>query len=530
MAVSIRSDAHSHSDAGRRIACLLVKDLPVAATVRAHPDLREIAFALSIGKGPRAPLGFVSAPARRIGVVPGMTAAQAGAVAPDLMVLPRNTALEQAAADALLDVAESFSPVVEDGGPGRVYLDLAGLGGLYGSENDMAQELARRVRQVGMEAEIGIAANKEIAYLAARCGGARIIDAGRETEFLQWVPLELLELEPEVELQLERLGIRRLGELTRLDPKELGSRMGAGAVELVRLVSGQSGGPLSARRPVEIFTEKTELEYAVELLEPLSFILRGLLERLTARLKVRGLTAGNLTLSLGLAGHRRDERRVSVAAATNEVRSLLTLLILDLEKAPPAEGVETVQLSVQARVPRPAQSDMFLPPAPAPERLQTTLARLAALCGPDHVGTLLPANSHRPEALERIDFTPPPPSVANLPQPQSNGHPVNRIVLRAIRPPQEVEVMFSRGMPDFVRGRQICARVVSIAGPWRRQGEWWKSALTPDDDANESAMSHGALPCGFAHDYYEMALDDGGVYRVFRDLRTAQWFVDGIYD
>ena len=32
---------------------------------------------------------------------------------------------------------------------------------------------------------------------------------------------------------------------------------------------------------------------------------------------------------------------------------------------------------------------------------------------------------------------------------------------------QEVEVMFSRGMPEFVRGRQISARVVSIAGPWR---------------------------------------------------------------
>ena len=529
MAIGSRSLAHSHSDADRRIACLLVKDLPVAAMVRANPDLREAAFALSIGKGPRAPLGFVSAPARRIGVVPGMTAAQAGAVAPDLMVFARNAALEQAAADALLDVAESFSPVVEDGGPGRVYLDLAGLGGLYGSENDMAQELARRVRQVGMETEIGIAANKEIAYLAARCGGIRIIDAGRQTEFLQWVPLELLELEPEVELQLERLGIRRLGELARLDPKELGSRMGAGAVELVRLVSGQTGGPLSARRPAEIFTEKTELEYAIELLEPLSFILRGLLERLTARLKVRGLTAGNLTLSLGLAGRRRDERRATVAAATNEVRSLLALLILDLEKSPPSEGVEAVQLSAQARVPRPAQSDMFLPPAPAPERLQTTLARLAALCGPDHVGTLLPANSHRLEALERIEFAPPPPASASSLE-QCNRHPVNRIVLRAIRPPQEVEVMFSRGMPDFVRGHQICARVVSIAGPWRRQGEWWKSALTSEGDAKNADASQSALTRGFAHDYYEMALDDGGVYRVFRDLRTEQWFVDGIYD
>src|SRR5260370_11400439 len=174
---------------------------------------------------------------------------------------------------------------------------------------------------------------------------------------------------------------------------------------------------------------------------------------------------------------------------------------------------------------------MFLPPAPAPERLQTTLARLAALCGPDQVGTLLPANSHRPAALERIDFAPPPAS-ASRPEPERNGRAVNAIVLRAIRPAQEVEVMFSRGMPEFVRGRQICARVVSIAGPWRRQGEWWKSALDSECGAENGAP--GAPRCGrpggFAHDYYEMALADGGVYRVFRDLQTEQWFVDGVYD
>jgi protein ImuB len=509
--------------AGRRIACLLVKDLPLAGTIRANPELREAAFALSIGKGPRASLGFVSDAARRAGVIPGMTVAQASAVAPDLTVLARDPALEQAAADALIDVAESFSPIVEDGGAGRVYLDLAGLSGLYGAETDMAAELARRVRQVGMEAEIGIAANKDIAYLAARCGGVRVIDAGREQEFLQWVPLELLGLEPDVELQLERLGIRRLGELARLDPRELGSRMGAGAVELIRLVSGQTGGPLLARRPGEIFTEKIELEYAIELLEPLGFVLRGMLERLVARLRLRGVVAGDLTVSLEMAGRRRDERRVSVAAATNEVRSLLTLLLLDLEKSPPPEGVEAVQLSAQARTPRPAQDDMFLPPAPAPERLQTTLARLAALCGPGNVGTLLPADSHRPDAMERVDFAPP--SSVACP-PQSNGHAANPIVLRAIRPAQEVEVMSSRGMPEFVRGRQISARVVSIAGPWRRQGEWWKSALDSEHRNGNGAVLAG----GFAHDYYEMALDDGGVYRVYRDLRSDRWFVDGIYD
>jgi hypothetical protein len=35
---------------------------------------------------------------------------------------------------------------------------------------------------------------------------------------------------------------------------------------------------------------------------------------------------------------------------------------------------------------------------------------------------------------------------------------------------------------------------------------------------------------GFVRDYYELALEDGGVYRVFRDLDSHRWFLDGAYD
>jgi len=72
--------------------------------------------------------------------------------------------------------------------------------------------------------------------------------------------------------------------------------------------------------------------------------------------------------------------------------------------------------------------------------------------------------------------------------------------------------MCSRGMPEFVRGTDLGGRVISFAGPWRRDGEWWSGAS------------------GFSRDYYELALDDGGVYRAFRDLNSERWYVDGVYD
>ncbi len=149
-------------------------------------------------------------------------------------------------------------------------------------------------------------------------------------------------------------------------------------------------------------------------------------------------------------------------------------------------------------------------------------------------------------------------------------------MIRAIRPADEVEVMCSRGgIPEFVRGRIVCARVVSISGPWRREGEWWldsetpangsltaaapspalamrahplyapgatgqgeglqslrEASLTPLPDQGEDARATRARVRVFplARDYYDVALADGGVYRMFCDLRSQQWFVDGVYD
>src|SRR5713101_5131752 len=278
----------------KRIACVLVADFAVAAITRANPELRDRPFALtrmptppaSNSSGlirkpaayqPHSELSHVSPSARAAGLRPAMTVAQARALVPDLIVTRPSSAAERSAADALLDVAESMSPVAEEGTPGCVWLDLTGVERLYrysigaeGSaddvENSIAEELIRRTRRIGLEAAAGIGSNKEIAHLAARCGGARVIAPGREREFLDWLPLDLLELDPngqgdEVELMLKRLGIRRLGDIARLDSRALGSRLGRYGVQLARLAHGEGSATVIARPRAETFAEAAEFEY-----------------------------------------------------------------------------------------------------------------------------------------------------------------------------------------------------------------------------------------------------------------------------
>jgi nucleotidyltransferase/DNA polymerase involved in DNA repair len=213
------------SVASSRIACILVVDFPLAAAMRQSPELSDRPLVLIESAGRRDPAGvanlecrFVSARARAMGVRAGMTVARARAAAAGLAVMSRSPAAEASAAEALIDVALSFSPLVEAGADGEVYLDLGGLERLHqrlhadshrkdagagtsassspaempDTETALAQEALARVARLKMEAAVGVASSKEVALLTARCGGARAIAAGREKEFLNWLPLDLL--------------------------------------------------------------------------------------------------------------------------------------------------------------------------------------------------------------------------------------------------------------------------------------------------------------------------------------------------
>jgi protein ImuB len=494
-----------------RIVCIDVPSFPLAAWLRVDPELRAAPLVVTDRPGPRGRIVACAAAVAQRGIAVGLTAAQAAAIASELVVRPVSPAAEQAAQAALSDAAYSCSPRVEEGDPGTVYCDADGLQGLYASEVELAHAVARRVRGLGLEASVGIAATKIAARLAARDGGGvAVLPPHAEWRFLAPLSIELLAPSPALRETLARWGIRTLGDLAALPISALATRLGPEGVQLARRARGEDEHPL-APRPLPLqFEEAAALDYGVDNLEPLLFILRGLFDRLLARLALRGLICGDLRLSLGLLNRGRDERTVTVAVPSNEVMPLLTLVRLHLEAQPPADAVETMRLAAVPERLRPMQLDFFRPKGPAPAQLAATLARLTALCGAAAVGAPAVVNSHRPEAYDLQPFTAEPA--------KSQVEPVatRAVALRALRPPRRLEVFCNRDQPDFVRLADATAagchgRVVTLAGPWRVQAEWWR-------------------PDAVHRDYYDAQLSDGGVYRLFFDRAQQQWFVDAVYD
>ena len=49
------------------------------------------------------------------------------------------------------------------------------------------------------------------------------------------------------------------------------------------------------------------------------------------------------------------------------------------------------------------------------------------------------------------------------------------------------------------------------AGPWTLEDGWWNNRPVE-------------------RDYWDVELSGGGLYRVYRDRETGDWFADGMYD
>ena len=198
----------------------------------------------------------------------------------------------------LLECARGFSPHIEETSPDTVVFDVRGLEALHGPPAALAREIARRV---GVPANIAIAPNPDAAVHAARgYRGITVIERGQESAALAKLPVNLLGGSPDIAELLHLWGVRTFGDFAKLPPLGVAARLGEEGIELQRLAAGHGYRRLrEIVDPLE-FEAETELEYPVELLEPLAFILNDLINGICSRLQHRALATNELRLALSL--------------------------------------------------------------------------------------------------------------------------------------------------------------------------------------------------------------------------------------
>jgi protein ImuB len=536
-------------------ACIYVPNFPVAAALRAEPELKSHAVAILEGKPPLEKIIAVNEKAAHMGIAPGMTKAQAELCA-DIALRTRSPLQESAAHAALLDCAQSFSPCVEDTACDTALLDLAGMKSLLGSLPEISRAIHTRAAALGLEANVAVASNPDTAVLAARglcarsCGtgaparaAVTVIPEGKEAEQLGPLPVEVLFTDREDADEkksatrlletLHRWGIRTLRALAALPEVSLSERLGQEGLRSQQLARGAASRTLVQVEEPLLFEEAIELEHPIVLLEPLAFLLNRLLEQICARLSSRARSTQELRLTLDLEtfaprnqqsklSNQQFIRTLRLPLPMLDAKVFLKLLQLDLNAHPPGAPIMKIHLAVEPARPRPGQAGLFLPPSPEPEKLELTLARIAALVGGQKVGALELLDTHHPEGFRMQRFVAATPE-KNLREKASDSSEEKSIVtaLRRFRPPLRASVTLECGHPAHLvcKKKEVQGSVLWKAGPWRASGDWWEREAWSRDEW-DIAVQNGSPRNGTEISFY----------RLVHDLLGGVWFVEGSYD
>ena len=515
------------------------------------------------------------------------------------------------AADAharLMAVAREFSPRVERLSEELLALDVSGLERWFENSRALAgspvrqphwgalgEQLRHAAADRGLAAHVAVAATCTAAVLCARGrAGLTVAPAGEEAARLAPLPLDVLSAwtisrgqwaaafaegygEPRRSstehrwvdsgqapiATFRRWGLKTLGNLANLPDVEVSERLGQAGIVWQRLARGEDLQPLVPTLPDEHYEESLELEWPIEQLEPLSFVLGRLLDALCTRLEQADRGVAVLHVRLNLVGGQRFIRTLQLPAPMRDARTLRTLALLDLESNPPPGAIDRVTVAADVVEGRVLQFSL-LARAFHPERLSTLLARLSALMGADRVGAPALVDSHRPGVFAMVPFeagrVPGRESVrssgrslasggaasakatASLAEARAIGSERRRgapralknddqvaessnvkssatsalkdfPVVRRFRQPVPARVDLHQGRPVRVTSNRRHLRGGSVevcAGPWRSSGDWWVSAWDRDE--------------------WDVAVRDGATYLIFQDRQRGGWFIDGILD
>ncbi|MDE0343011.1 MAG: DNA polymerase Y family protein [Deltaproteobacteria bacterium] len=463
--------------------CLLVTHLPVKAELRRRPELAGRPLIISTA-GPARPQALDASP-EAAGVATGQSVAEALSRCAGAVTLPMDTAYLSEVNDRLLSALWDVVPAVEAAGWGVFQLDLTGMDGMYGGMVGLVEALLS-VGEAWLRPRLGIGMGKFLAYCAAvwsEAGGWRQVPADA-ARWLEPLPASWLPLDGDALARLEGFGIRTLGDMARLPAAALAEFMGPDGIRAWRLAQGIDPDPVIPTPLPERLTERLEFPFPVDAVPAIEAGISSLSERLWRSASLRARCVGEATvqgelLSEGFWKFERVLRRPA-GSADALTRSLLA-------------GLGARDGGGGSRWPDVPLLDLALTVG----ALTPEIGRQATIWQRERV-----TNVGDVAGVERL--------AAMVP---GSAMPERRWALSAslvpVNLPAKTSVESVSGAPRRVRtdGRHW-RPVEQVVDLWEIETEWW-------------------TPQPVNRRYWRLALTDGGLLTVYRDLATGQWFRQG---
>jgi protein ImuB len=499
-------------------------DAPLAVVAKIRNALRVVA---------------VECRAAERGIRLGETLADARGKHPDLIVAEEDAAADRALLEKIADWCDRYTPLVALDPPHGLFLDITGCAHLFGAgaggEAALLADCLARLNAQGFEAFGAVASTASVAWALAHHGAGGCVPPGAEAEAIATLPVSALRIMDEQTELLDRLGLKRIGDILEKPRAPLAARFGTDFVRRLDQALGHADEVLSPRRPAPRLS--AERGFAEPLTEETALLetLRSLAATLASALERHGLGAQRLEASFfRIDGHvaRASLGTASPVRAADTVAALFSERLAALASDWDAGfGFDMIRLAVLDAAPLTAKQMDFSGDGADEQGVAALIDRLGARLGPARVTRFVTADTHIPERAVRSE--PLAEQGASSRQGRGTGEIDGEDILLAdgetppARPlhlfprpePVQVVAVVPDGPPLHFRWRRVMHAVARAEGPERIAPEWWRA-----DDADL-----------LTRDYYRVEDSSGRRYWIFRDglygreMEHPGWYVHGMF-
>ena len=474
-------------------------------------------------------LGAVDADARALGLVPGLTLADARARIPDLIVAEMDAGADRHWLQRLARHCAGWTPLVTTVPPDGITLDIAGADHLFGGEAGLLTEAEETFAGLGMAVRLACAATAEAAQALARHAPLPIapLSSADEREAIRALPVAVLGLEDEAEIALRRAGLKTIGDVAVRPAAAIAARFGMAAVTALRRLTGEEQAPIAP------LVEPEPLHFERRFAEPVGHqaavagCFLDLLRTAAEALESRGLGGRRFVLTLFRSDGARHRLAIETGLPTRDPAPVMRLfderIAALADPLDPGFGYDRITLFLPVTEPLAAAQPQLDGATQDSEALAELIDRLSTRLGPENLCRLAPRDSHIPEqaqlALPAIDARAP----IRWPTPPPGQPPQRPLFL--FDPPQPVEVIAEvpDGPPHRFRWRRKLHEVRLFEGPERIAAEWWRRK-------GGEAPGQG----GLTRDYYRIEDARGRRYWLFRhglyeEKADPRWYIHGLF-
>jgi DNA polymerase IV len=258
--------------------------------------------------------------AKAFGVSSGMSGFRARELCPHLIFVGGHFGDYQRLGDAVIDVLNDFTPLVERISIDEAFADVAGCTHLFGSPAEIARAIRRRVRsELGLPISIGVARTKHLAKIAsqvAKPDGLVIVDPGTELSFLHDLPVELMwGVGPVTKERLAVIGVRTIGQLANTPGWSLEPLIGPAASEkLTALAWNRDPRQIRTKRRARSAGAQSALGCKPAAQRVVVPTLRHLADRVASRLRAKSRPGRTVTVRVRFADLRSITRSTTLDA------------------------------------------------------------------------------------------------------------------------------------------------------------------------------------------------------------------------